>query len=95
MNNLSRVIVIAGKSLIIVAAMLAAVYWAYFWWLAYTAPLPYEKLDLNHDGRVSFAEVSYAASFGKRVVQVSGQQCTEYFAYKDGLPLKTVCGSGE
>lgn len=95
MNSLSRIIVIAGKSLIIAASMLAVGYWAYFWWLAYSAPLPYDELDLNHDGHVSFDEVSYAANFGKRVVQVSGEQCTEYFACKDGLPLKTVCGSRE
>jgi hypothetical protein len=93
MSRPLRVILLAGKSAIIAGTVLVAVYWVAFAWLVYTAPMSYRELDLNHDGQVSFGEVSYAASFGERAIQVNGQQCTEYFAYKDGLPLKVVCGS--
>lgn len=73
-----------------IAAMLVG-YWGLFGWFVYISPLTYAELDLNRDGRVSFSEADYAASFGERVVEVEEQKCTEYFAYKDGLPLKVVC----
>jgi hypothetical protein len=40
---------------------------------------------------VSFSEADYASSFGKRIIVDHGRHCTEYFAYKDGVPLKLVC----
>lgn len=94
MASSSSVILFAGKAVLFTGAVLVALYWVAFGWLAYMAPMSYRELDLNHDGQVSFGEVSYAASFGEREVQVDGRKCIEYFAYKDGLPLKVVCGSG-
>lgn len=82
-----------GRFAIVAGLVLTAVYWAAFGLLVYTAPMSFKELDLNHDGQVSFGEADYAASFGEREIQVNGQQCTEYFAYKDGLPLKVVCRS--
>lgn len=73
------------------AVLGTAAYWLAFVWLVYSAPLTWGELDLDRDGKVTFGEASYAASFGKRATQVDGRQCTEYFAYKDGLPLKVVC----
>ena len=66
-------------------------YWLLFGWLVFSGPLPYAELDLNHDGSVSFSEAEYAASYGERTIAVGNLQCTEYFAYKDGLPLKVIC----
>lgn len=71
-----------------------AAYCVTFAWMVYVAPLSFRELDLNHDGNVSFSEVDYASSFGERPVQVNGRQCTEYFAFKDGLPLKVRCANG-
>lgn len=79
-----RIIMYVGKSAIIAGSVLASGYGTAFAWLVYSAPMSYRELDLNRDGHVSFDEASYAASFGERVVQVNGRQCTEYFAYKDG-----------
>jgi len=93
MSRPSSAILLAVKSAIIAGAVFVAVYWVAFAWLVYMAPMSYRELDRNHDGQVSFGEASYAASFGERAIQLNGQQCTEYFAYKDGLPLKIVCGS--
>ena len=66
-------------------------YWLLFGWLVFSGPVPYAELDLDHDGNVSFSEAEYAASYGERTIAVGNQQCTEYFAYKDGLPLKVIC----
>lgn len=93
MGRPSNVILSAGKAAFISGAVIVVFYWVAFGWLVYMAPMSYRELDLNHDGQVSFDEVSYAASFGERALQVNGQQCTEYFANKDGLPLKVVCDS--
>lgn len=95
MGRPSSFFVSARKAVLIAGAGLAAFYWVAFGWLVYLAPMSYRELDLNHDGQVSFGEVTYAASFGERTIQVNGRQCTEYFAYKDGLPLKVVCGSAD
>lgn len=80
-----------GKFALVTAVLGISAYWAAFGWLVYSAPLTLDELDLNRNGEVTFSEASYAASFGKRAIQVEGKQCTEYFAYKDGLPLKVVC----
>ncbi len=70
------------------------IYFCVFWRMVYSAPLTYAEIDLNHDGTVSFAEADYASSYGERVVLKDGRKCIEYFAYKDGLPLKFKCGLG-
>jgi len=60
-------------------------------WLIYSSPLNIKEMDLNKNGWVSFTEAEYTASYGVREVEVDGKKCTEYFAYKDGLPLKVEC----
>ena len=54
-------------------------------------PMTFNEADLNKDGTVSLGEAEYIADSGKRDVIQEGRHCTEYFAYKDGLPLKIVC----
>lgn len=80
-----------GQLVLVALVVGIAGYWSAFGWLVYSTPLTFRELDRNYDGEVTFGEASYAASFGERAIQVDGQQCTEYFAYKDGLPLKVVC----
>jgi len=59
-------------------------------WSVFNSPLSLEKMDLNEDGWVSFSEADYSGNYGTRKVGINNS-CTEYFAYKDGLPLKVVC----
>ena len=56
-----------------------------------SVPVTFGEADLNHDGAVSLTEADYIASSGRRTYFRAGRTCTEFFAYKDGLPLKTVC----
>lgn len=81
----------AARTTATVAGMLVAAYCIFFGWKVHQSPLAYESMDFNHDGKVSFSEADYASSFGTRMVVDHGRHCTEYFAYKDGLPLKLVC----
>lgn len=55
------------------------------------APVTYGEADRDQDGWVSPAEASYIIDAGQRSFQVGSDTCIEYFALKDGLPIKRVC----
>lgn len=50
------------------------------------------EMDWNQNGKTSIEEFFRASDIGKRDVKENGKKCVEYFAYKDGLAVKTVCG---
>ncbi len=64
---------------------------AWYWLLCLPLPMTFAEVDRNRDGVVSFIEASYVSSSGTREVQQDGRRCVEYYALKDGLPLKVVC----
>jgi len=51
----------------------------------------WSEMDWNSDGRTTLSEFLDAADIGKREAVVCQRTCTEYFAYKDGLPVRTDC----
>ena len=69
----------------------AAYLYAPFLVASAAVPVTFDDADLNHDGAVSFTEADYIASSGRRTFFRAGRTCTEFFAYKDGLSLKTIC----
>lgn len=77
---------LAGIALVVV---LGGVVWRWgpYFWARSQVPMTFEEADLDKDGWVSLTEASYIASSGTRAIG----RCAEYFAYKDGLKLKTVC----
>ena len=79
------------KTTATVAGLLVAVYWILHGWNVYQSPLTYGEMDFNHDGDVTYSEAAYASNFGTRIVVDHGRHCTEYFSYKSGHELKTVC----
>jgi hypothetical protein len=81
----------AVKAMVVTTVGLVCSYWGLFGWMVYTSPLSYAEMDINHDGKVEFFEADYASSYGERAAEKEGLKCIEYFAYKDGMPLKTVC----
>ena len=58
-----------------------------FWF----ARVPFTDMDLNQDGWLGISEAMYFFDHGTRKVTIEGEVCTEYYALKDGLPLKVVC----
>lgn len=48
-------------------------------------------MDWNRDGGTSLFEFASAGDVGVREVKRGDHICREYFSYKDGLPMKTVC----
>lgn len=51
---------------------------------------PLSDMDWNENGRVGLTEIMRAKDIGLRE---SENGCKEYFAYKDGQPIRTVCSS--
>lgn len=51
----------------------------------------WQDMDWNNDGRTSISEFFSASDIGKREVLKDGKTCTEYYAYKDGLPVRVDC----
>jgi hypothetical protein len=79
------------KAIVLTVAGLTISYCVIFGWMVYTSPLTYSEMDINHDGKVEFFEANYASSYGANEIEKGGMKCTEFYAYKDGLPLKVVC----
>ncbi len=77
-----------------VAAAASCLVLAYFSLRAlasFTQDYSWREMDWNSDGSTSIVELLAASDTGKRSVDLLGQKCTEYFAFKDGLTVKTVC----
>ena len=50
----------------------------------------YEVMDWNQDGKTSIGEIIDSSDVGTRQTIVNGVESVEYFAYKDGLPIKII-----
>jgi hypothetical protein len=74
---------------LLVVAIISGRGW--YWAFCGSSPLTFSEIDIDHNGKISFIEADYKCNSGTRQINQEGQQCTEYFAYKDGLPLKIVC----
>jgi hypothetical protein len=48
-------------------------------------------MDWDQKGHTSFKDFLAASDIGRQDVDMGGKHCTQYFSYKDGLPIKTVC----
>ena len=51
----------------------------------------WKEMDWNQDGTTSISEFFVASDIGTRETMIDGKKCVEYFAYKDGLPVKVNC----
>lgn len=51
----------------------------------------WEEMDWQQRGSTSIEDFFAASDIGKRDVQVGVKKCIEYYSYKDGLRIKTVC----
>lgn len=51
-------------------------------------PFSWKEIDLDKSGFISPSEADYFADYGIRESTENGIKCKEYYALKDGLPLK-------
>lgn len=90
----TKAIFITALALVIVLVAVAIVLkQGWFWAFCSRGPMSLADADLDKSGHVSYLEADYVCNCGARPVTQDGKQCTEYFAAKDGLPLKVVCPS--
>jgi hypothetical protein len=83
-SNIIRII-----ALLILASLAWLYVFPYVQWLS--SPFSWNETDLNKNGFASPTEADYFGNFGKRQFVENGKSCTEYFALKDGLPLRKDC----
>lgn len=57
----------------------------------WTQGYSWSEMDWDSDGTTSISELFDSGGIGKRPVTRDGAACTEYFRYKDGLPVRVVC----
>lgn len=51
----------------------------------------WEEMDWAQKGSTSIGDFFAASDIGRREILLVERRCIEYFAYKDGLPVKVVC----
>lgn len=51
----------------------------------------WQEMDWQQRGSTSLWDFLKASDIGKREITQDVKKCVEYFSYKDGLPIKTVC----
>jgi hypothetical protein len=54
----------------------------------------FSEMDWNSDGSTSLSELLEAPDIGRRPVSKDGEECIEFFSFKDGMPLRIDCASG-
>lgn len=85
-SNIKKIILVT-----IVILFFGLAYFSFRVFIGYRNGYDYEEMDWNQDGRTSIAEIIDSSDVGTRQTIVNGVQCMEYFAYKDGLPIKVIC----
>lgn len=51
----------------------------------------WNEMDWNEDGKTTIAEFLRSADIGKRQVQIDNMTCIEFYEFKDGLQIRTIC----
>ena len=51
----------------------------------------WHEIDWDQNGTTSISEFFAGSDIGKREIIKGEKKCIEYFAYKDGLSVKTEC----
>jgi hypothetical protein len=86
MGNIKHLLVIPAA-----VAVLAALYLVFRIAASAMQGYSWQEMDWQQRGTTSIVDFFKASEIGKRDVERAGKKCVEYYAYKDGLPLKTVC----
>lgn len=55
----------------------------------------WSEMDWDSDGKTTPSEFLAAADIGRREAISAPEGCTEYYAYKDGMPVRIDCPTGQ
>lgn len=87
MGTLKRLVVVVSAAI----ALLLLIYLAARSVASLRQGYSWSEMDWDQKGSPSLGDFLEASDIGKREVVKDGRKCVEYYAYKDGLPVKTVC----
>ncbi|MCL2656180.1 MAG: hypothetical protein FWD62_01960 [Betaproteobacteria bacterium] len=79
------------KRLIAVASILAIVVVTGLAILILRTGYTIQEMDWDSNGKTTISEMLRAIDIGRRPIMKEGQECQEYFHFKDGLPVRVVC----
>lgn len=85
-----------AKVLLSVAAGIVALVIVYFAFRALSSwnqGYSWQEMDWHQHGSTSLIDFFAASDIGKREVTRGANRCIEYYSYKDGLAVKTICSS--
>ena len=77
--------------LVTVVFVLVAAYFAFRAISSLSQGYSWQEMDWHQRGKTSLSDFFAASDIGKREIVQGNKKCVEYYAYKDGLPVKTVC----
>ncbi|MBB6056831.1 hypothetical protein [Tolumonas osonensis] len=60
-------------------------------YFAFSKNYSWKEMDWDQNGTTSFFEYIESSDIGKRAVKINDKNCIEYYAFKDGIGIKTVC----
>jgi hypothetical protein len=90
MSKFKKTIILLGSS----GLSIVIAYSALCIFIGYKKGYTYKTMDWNQDGYTSLMELISSSDIGSRNISVNGEHCIEYYAYKDGLPVKVICPNG-
>lgn len=85
------------KPMILVAMIVCVLIVAYFFVRSISSlkqGYSWQEMDWHQRGKTSLSDFFAASDIGKREIIQGNKKCIEYYAYKDGLPIKTICPDG-
>ena len=87
MGTLRRVVVVVSAAV----ALLLLIYLAARSFASLRQGYSWSEMDWDQKGSTSLSDFLAASDIGNRERTSDGKNCVEYYSYKDGLPVKTVC----
>lgn len=66
-------------------------YFSAWTFLAYMQDYKWDDMDWEGDGTTTLLDFLKSIDIGRRNIDFNGIKCTEYYYYKDGTLVKTVC----
>lgn len=76
---------------VLAIGVLVAVYLVFRSISSFRQGYSWHEMDWSQKGNTSISDFFAASDIGKREVIQEGRKCIEYYEYKDGLPVKTIC----
>jgi hypothetical protein len=84
-----------GKRLIVTSILAVLVIPVFFFsvrvFSAWRAGYGWAEMDWDGKGHTTLLDFLKSAEIGKRPVLVNDRSCIEYFLYRDGVSVKTLC----